>query len=581
MKAKFLVWPLTAALLVSCAHSTHMKSDLRTPASAQEEPTLVYITYDRKDVRKDVKQEVSPEKWATYNGSRNNGAGREDLLVKMWSANTRARSTRGLRHAACFRGYADDVQKSFFDEKNPAHSMPGKKTQVPFTIHSSDGIALGLKYEHARFGLLEFRLTRCDAGKTQVSGSEVAEAPQAGGGSVDRSAPGGTLPSSDQAPVDHSVNPQPVGKAPSVNAAKGFTIEDKVVNPPATLPKFLLRADYQNSKRDAQPFAWKGLNLRDKKQALRAALLLQKYFYENMANQNPAHPDQNFIAANNKSRYWCHVPWLNVGPSGREGVHGLTKELDMKPSSKISVYSAATAGTDWGVAYFNAPGCETLGDVFGSASNPAPTPNWDRTQFKDGTVSVKILFTTADFPAIKDAYSWTANVSDVGQTERSLKKVRHVQMDISIKDSSFVGLLPNMSNWTMFGFYYDPNYDFETELKAEFGGENPLKSIPNLPAALFKMRPMGVQTGFDAPATGDTILFGNAQANGSGGRLNGPADNPRTSCMGCHATAGHAVSMVPGFLSEKMYEPFHGQPNLDFNQQVALARRNFETEVGK
>lgn len=570
MKANFLGWPVAAALLISCAHSNHTGSDMRTPASAQEEPTLVYINYDRKDVRKDVKQEVSPEKWALYNGARNNGAGREDLLVKMWSANTRARSTRGLRHAACFRGYADEVQKSFFDESNPAHHMPGKKMQVPFTLHSADGIALGLKYEHPRLGLLEFRLTRCDAGKTQVSGSEVAGSPQAGGGSADRSAP-----------VDHSVTPQPVGKAPMVNAAKGFSIEDKVLNAPASLPKFVLRADYQNSKRDSQAFPWKGLNLRDKKQALRAALLLQKYFYENMANQNSTNPDQNFIAANNKSRYWCHVPWLNVGPSGREGVHGLTKELDMKPSSKISVYSAATPGTDWGVAYFNAPGCETLGDVFGNTAAPAATPNWERTQFRDGTVSVKILFTTADFPAIKDAYSWTANVSDVGQTERSLKKVRHVQMDISIKDSSFVGLMPNLSNWTMFGFYYDPNYDFETELKAEFGGENPLKAIPNLPAALFKMRPMGVQTGFDAPATGDTILFGNAQANGSGGRLNGPADNPRTSCMGCHATAGHSVSMVPGFLSEKMYEPFHGQPNLDFNQQVALARRNFETEVGK
>lgn len=573
MKSIYFVAPAFAIFLASCAHFNSDSANKRNPASTPSEPpALIYITYG---MTGDMKQEVSPERWATYNGKSNNGGGREDLLVKLWSANTRARSTRGIRHAGCFRGFADEVQKSFFDESNTAHRMPNSRSPVPYTIHSSDGQALGVRYQHARYGVLSFRLSRCDAGKTQVTGTEARQQQptQAGPGGGSRGQP-------DSAPNDHVVPAQPPGKVIAPAASKGFAIVD-TVSANQTLPRFVLRADYDKSKRDQGGFPWKGLNLRDKKQALRAALLLQKYFYENMANQNPSNPDMNFIAQKNTSRYWCNVPWLNVGPSGREAIHGLTKELDMKPSPKMDVYSAATPGTDWGVAYFNAPGCETLGDVFGTAAVPATVPHWERTNFKDGTVSVKILFTSANFPAIKDAYTWKANVSDVGQLERSVRTVRHIQMDISVKDASFVGLAKRLSNWTMFGFYYDPNYDFDKEFRAEFGEVNPLKSIANLPAGLFKMRPMGVQTGFDAPATGDTILFGSAQANGAGGRLNGPADNPKTSCLGCHATAGHAASMVPGFLSEKMYDPFHGKPNLDFNQQVALARRNFETEVGK
>lgn len=562
MKPIILLSPVIAVVLASCTHLSSIDSK-RTPASTPSEPpALVYITYSATG---DMKQEVSPERWATYNGKSNNGGGREDLLVKLWSANTRAKSNRGLRHAGCFRGFADEIQKSFFDESNSAHRMPNARSPVPYTIYSTDGQAIGIRYQHARYGVLNFRLLRCDTGKTEVAGSEARPSKQ----------PKAAAPRN-----DHVVPEQSAGKVIPPPAAKGFTVND-AVSAAQNLPRFVLRADYDKSRREEDAFPWRGLNLRDKKEALRAALLLQKYFYENMANQNPRNPDMNFIAQKNTSRYWCHVPWLNVGPSGREAIHGLTKELDMKPSTKIDVYSAATPGTDWGVAYFNAPGCETLGDVFGTASVPATVPHWDRTNFKNGTVSVKILFTSANFPAIKDAYAWKANVSDVGQSERSIKTVRHIQMDISVKESSFVGIAPRMNNWTMFGFYYDPNYDFDKEFRAEFGEENPLKAIPNLPAGLFKMRPMGVQTGFDAPSTGDTILFGSAQANGAGGRLNGPADNPKTSCLGCHATAGHPVSMVPGFLSEKMFDPFHGKFSLDFNQQVALARRNFETEVGK
>lgn len=93
------------------------------------------------------------------------------------------------------------------------------------------------------------------------------------------------------------------------------------------------------------------------------------------------------------------------------------------------------------------------------------------------------------------------------------------------------------------------------------------------------MRPMGVQTGFDSPEKGESIIFPGAYANGSGGRLNGPADNPKTSCLGCHGAAGTGAKMIPGFLSMRMFEPYKGNTVLDFNQQFALAKENFETDM--
>lgn len=79
-----------------------------------------------------------------------------------------------------------------------------------------------------------------------------------------------------------------------------------------------------------------------------------------------------------------------------------------------------------------------------------------------------------------------------------------------------------------------------------------------------------------------SIEVNTGNSNGSRGRLNGPADNPRTSCLGCHGAAGTSAPMAPGFLSMKMFEPFQNSSiMLDFNQQLALAKANYETEIPK
>ncbi len=477
--------------------------------------------------------------------------GREDFLLKFYYSNTRGVSLKGQRHASCFYGSSGDVAREFF-EYAKIRNLLNERAEVKA---STDGRMLGVAFNHEQKGRLTFRLSHCNSGKSNFSETKISN----------------WLNGKNDSLIKASAK-RSVASATS----SAFSISD-TMNAASDIPQFKLRADFDNAPKSNETKPWAGLDLRNQKQALKFTLLVQKYFYENMANQNPNNPDQNFIAQNNQNRYWCHMPWLHVGFAGREAAHGMTKERDLVPSTLIPVYKNTTPGSNWGVAYFNANGCQAIQNVFGTANNPKREPDFNNGEFADGTVITKMLFTTANFPEIKNAYTWRANVSDPGSTDRQIKTVRHIQMDIAVKDLSLKGTIPGLNYWVMAGFYYDPDYDFEKELRNVLGEENPLKSIPNLPKELLKMRPIGVQTGFDSPETGDTVIFPGAYANGSKGRLNGPADNPKTSCLGCHGAAGTTAKMIPGFLSMRMFTPHEKNLQLDFNQQFALAKENYET----
>jgi hypothetical protein len=294
------------------------------------------------------------------------------------------------------------------------------------------------------------------------------------------------------------------------------------------------------------------------------AELVQAHFYEGMANQD-LNPERNFDARKS-SRFWCHMPWLNQGDSQREAIHGLTKERDLAPST---AYPDSPPGSNWGVAYFNSHACETLGNIFGSSRtglfNP---PKWDKTRFRDGAFSAKILFTTAKFKEIEGAFAWNANVSLAKETSREVRPVYHLQMDIAVKDSSIKGVIGKNFDWVMTSYYYDKNYNPAPD--------SPLRRIRNLPEAFLKMRPIGTQVGFDVA---DSIIFSGAKTNQPEGKLNGPADNPKSNCLACHATAGTPVRMAPGVISNIQFQRdvIPVTTHLDYAQQVALAKRNFET----
>ncbi len=527
----------------------------RVPASevdsiSSEIPRLVYSSYLKNVISN---EEINIERWSGLQNGFSSG-GREDYLIKMYYANTVGISSRGLLHSACFFGNAQAVKKLFFDAENKSVAVRNLSKPVQ-TKASSDGRRLGIKLNHARRGNLFFRLGHCLSGKSTLADSV----------GKTKSKPV-RIPSNEASEV-------------SAKAETGFLQLHKARINPKQYPEFKLKADFEKIPAAITEKPWRGLNLRDPKEALLFSLLAQKYFYEDMANQNVKKNDFNFIAANS-NRYWCHMPWLNTGVYGREAIHGLTQERDLRSSTSIPAFKNTTPGTNWGVAYFNAEGCRTIQDVFGSESQPKAIPEFDKGVFWNETFIAKILFTTAKFPEIENSYTWNAHVSEVGSTDRTIRKVKHIQMDIAVKDSSLRGVSPALNNWVMTGFYYDETYDYDKEYKELLGGlEFPIKSVRGLPKELLKMRPIGVQTGYDNPSTMDTIVFPGSFTNGAGNRLNGPADNPRTSCLGCHGAAGTQAKMVPGFLSMNMYQPYKDSVHLDFNQQLALAKANYETFI--
>lgn len=512
-------------------------------------------------------ERIATEKIDLKRWLKNAGEGyRGQKLYEMYRANTREFSNRLNKHVACFTGNAETVQNKFFDSSIEFRNYRpmGKK---PVKV-SSDLQMMGISFEALtdrpggqkvgdRF---HFRIANCvSSGKSSIlKEEELVE----------------NLPIEDESSDQASVSKN---QRKPASAADGFEIFDTVSGGiPKNLPTFTIRSDSDIPKDLDETAArpWRGMNISDPKQAEKFAILLQKYFYEGMYDQNKSNPNMNFIAKENKVRYWCHMPWLNVGNSGREAIHGLTMERDL---ARSPMYPQISPGTDWGVAYYNAVGCKTIRDVFYNGSKFREEPEFTEHKFENGAMSVKILFTQANFPAVAGAYRWTANVSASKLNVRSLQTVRHIQMDIGLKDSSLVGTLDGNEHWVMVTYYYDSKYTNKalTDPKSEF-------YLKNLPTGLARMRPQGVQVGFEE---NNTILFSGAVTNSVTNdfknpkplkHLNGPADNARTNCFACHGTAGTQVSMVPGVMTNSQYLKVKGD-GLDFSQQLALARRNFET----
>ena len=233
------------------------------------------------------------------------------------------------------------------------------------------------------------------------------------------------------------------------------------------------------------------------------------------------------------------------------------------------------------MGFFNATACRAIQNVFfDTRTTPAklrPEPRWDLATLDDGAVIFKLLFTTADFDALQGALTWKAHVSEPHDTTRALREVRHMQMDIAVKDRRLQGLFQDddgvvvADGWVMLTYYYDVGYTTPLQMP--------------LPEGLRHLRPMGIQSGFGDSGRGESIIFAGAETNQDPGvrMLNGPADNPKSSCLGCHATAGipgNVIPMAPGVMSTKRWRELkreHKATMLDFGQQFALAKRNFET----
>lgn len=291
--------------------------------------------------------------------------------------------------------------------------------------------------------------------------------------------------------------------------------------------------------------------------------------------------EANFAGQDNQVRKWYHAPWLTYGASGREFVHGLTMERSNRPG-ELS-YGQTDQTQSWGVGMYNAPGGYTIGQVWKDPMNP----NTKNVNFPEGTVSFKILFTTApesQVPYLKGSPEWEAYVYKDGvakpteDTPKEIKKVHLLQMDVAIKDSR------SDNGWVLGTYVYSD----------KAGNSNPWRNLT----------PVGLAWGNDPDVTRLRAYAGEAlkeqvlnkspllppQHLGWGGRLNGPVDNPVSGCVSCHSLAGYPQrEVVPPktveydspqwmswFKNVKSGEPpAPGSDSLDFSLQLSEGVKHF------
>jgi hypothetical protein len=302
---------------------------------------------------------------------------------------------------------------------------------------------------------------------------------------------------------------------------------------------------------------------------------------------------------------WFHVPWMAYNPSaGREYTHGCTSERvaslvdlngdgDTEPGADVGSLPLAsgerTAGVfeTWAVGMYNEYAGYGIGQAF-----PKDGPNKGKAQteivdgitvpkgmpFANGSCVVKVLFTTAteqDAPYLKGSPEWTVDrhtpTSDTTfGCDRSLQTVRLLQMDVAVIDER------SPTRWVFGTFGYNGTLPGAT--------------------ALERMDPIGIQFGNDpqhcpaVPSTSKQIYQSviNKQITifehlGCGKRLDGPVDNPMSSCMSCHSGA-FTAQMDQLDTIGKNVPPIYGFPGIcnaeSSANQYYFANRKFPEPYG-
>ncbi len=344
-----------------------------------------------------------------------------------------------------------------------------------------------------------------------------------------------------------------------------------------TGPVFKLADDYPNAPVDDianQP--WRAAKFdalfdehtsQDVKQKLAKEYADAVYDYALAGNINqPGQSD--FDVCENPVRPWYHIPFQTYDPlSGREFIHGLTREAPVTFSIKSGTGSAAT--TMWAVGIYNATAAYTLGQVW-QKDGAAKVPK-QNISFLEGAVIAKPLFNTAtldQLPVLANMPTWNANISDptfcacvagdgkqctlVEQSQQCPRNyakwndVKLLQFDISVRDSRAKG-----TGWVYGTFVADGHRKAKVKnpwhrvslLGLMWGNDTPppgqlAYNYPTDPRKNgFKEEVIFWDAADELNSYGGTGTVQRMGHLGSNHRLNGPADNANSSCMSCHGTA--------------------------------------------
>ncbi len=333
---------------------------------------------------------------------------------------------------------------------------------------------------------------------------------------------------------------------------------------------FKLSQNYPTVMPLAENYPWKRFNFKTQPvQYLNAVL---RYALE-------GNIQQDFDVRRNTVRKWYHAPNMHINKEGgREFIRGLTKE---RTSEKFKLHPNQNKKVqNWAVSFYNAPGGFIIGKVWTDHENPKP----QAAIFPEGSVAIKLLFTQADknlVPYLAGSLVWEADIFRKTTTVIKPQKLHLLQIDIAVRDTD----ADATTGWVFGTFIYNANRPGATVWD--------------------KLVPIGLMYGNDPtkyPFSADSNLIetvynpnlatekpaGYNQFQGFNGRLNGPVDNPKSSCLSCHSTSQIPKTVIPiaqagqepaYFRNIKAGEPFSPMNiSLDYSLQLQVGLGNFTQE---
>lgn len=357
---------------------------------------------------------------------------------------------------------------------------------------------------------------------------------------------------------------------------------------------FELSQDFPSEEPEPEDFPWEAINFQ---------LEPFEYLRTVLSYSLEGNIEVDFDVQNNPIRTWYHAPWMHAGCGGREFVRGLTRERSSRPRE---LHPNQTGYTDnWAVGIYNPPGGYVLGQVWEDPAVPHP----QAAVFPNGTVSIKLLFSAApveQVPYLEGSFTWEADIypplgrNPCGDSQperpREIKELRLLQLDVSVRDER----VPD-TGWVFGTFIYDAGAAGETPwdrlqvVGVQWGNDPTVKSQmqdrgafqnPDLQEGMINsslILPEGID---EAGEHAFVTHFG------LGGRVNGPIDNPISSCMSCHGLASVPSQSVvprgawPGNYPEDEFDHFFANTppgtgddpdriQLDYSMQLAFGIRAF------
>jgi hypothetical protein len=307
------------------------------------------------------------------------------------------------------------------------------------------------------------------------------------------------------------------------------------------IPKLRWRTDFPAAV-EPKVHAWEGIDFRTEWQSYMAAVLAE-------VQAAGLKIQSNDLVMDNAAEWWI-APWMDYGPFGREARLGLTKERgpdegDLSPTSPRGAQV-------WAIGFYNREGAKGLHDVFLDPCNPSrPATGWT---FPAKTVSFKLLFidtSAVQVPYLQGAPTVTAYIDPPGTAsadasigDRELRVLKLLQLDVAIRD-------PRAPLGWVFGTFVWQNnqsglYGDLTPVGLMWGNDpaasaNTFAGFAELPSTRLNQELAGIIWQGDEP-------WPQRPWPGFQGRLNGPADNLRSSCMSCHALAQWPRSRILGIL---------------------------------